>query len=47
MKLLNWFPDDIIVFFGLPGFTFSELFDLYEIYRGNTWEPFGRKTNEG
>ena len=37
------FPDDIIVFFGSPGFTFSELFDLYEINRDGNWEPFGRK----
>lgn len=36
-----------IAIFGLWGFSFSELFDLYEIYRNGNWEPFGRKTNEG
>lgn len=35
-------PDAIIIL-GLWGFTFKELFELYEIYRDNTWEPFGRK----
>ena len=34
---------NIIVNLGLWGFTFSELFDLYEIKRGENWEPFGRK----
>lgn len=34
---------DVIIILGLWGFTFKELFELYEIYRGNTWEPFGRK----
>lgn len=33
----------IIINLGLWGFTFSELFDLYEICRNGTWEPFGRK----
>lgn len=37
----------ILVIFGACLFTFSELFDLYEIYRNGNWEPFGRKTNEG
>lgn len=36
-----------IAILGLWAFSFSELFDLYEIYRNGTWEPFGRKTNEG
>lgn len=35
-----------IAILGLWGFSFSELFDLYEIYRNGNWEPFGRKTNE-
>lgn len=37
---------DAIVFLGLWGFTFKELFELYEIHRGDgprDWEPFGRK----
>lgn len=34
---------NLIVNLGLWGFTFKELFELYEIYRDNTWEPFGRK----
>lgn len=34
---------NIIAIFGLWGFSFSELLDLYEIYREGTWEPFGRK----
>lgn len=34
---------NIIVNLGLWGFSFSELFDLYEINRNGTWEPFGRK----
>lgn len=34
---------NIIVNLGLWGFTFSELFDFYEIKRGENWEPFGRK----
>lgn len=34
---------NLIAIFGLWGFTFKELFELYEIYRDNTWEPFGRK----
>lgn len=41
------FTEDVIIIFGLWGFKFKELFELYEIHRGNTWEPFGRKTNEG
>lgn len=32
-----------IMILGLWGFSFSELFDLYEINRNGTWEPFGRK----
>ncbi len=28
-------------------FDFTDLFFLYEIYRNGTWEPFGRKANEG
>ena len=32
-----------IAIFGLWGFSFSELFDLYEINRDGNWEPFGRK----
>lgn len=36
-----------IAILGLWAFSFSELFDLYEIYRNGNWEPFGRKTNEG
>lgn len=38
-------PDAIIIL-GLWGFTFKELFELYEIHRGDgprDWEPFGRK----
>lgn len=34
---------NIIVNLGLWGFTFSELFDFYEINRDENWEPFGRK----
>lgn len=34
---------NIIINLGLWGFTFSELFDFYEIKRGENWEPFGRK----
>ena len=44
------FPDfankgstNTIAILGLWGFSFSELFDFYEIYRDGTWEPFGRK----
>ncbi len=33
----------IIVNLGLWGFTFSELFDFYEIKRDGNWESFGRK----
>lgn len=33
----------VTIALSLWGYTFSELFDLYEIYRDNTWEPFGRK----
>lgn len=33
----------VTVDLGLWGFTFKELSELYEIYRDNTWEPFGRK----
>lgn len=41
------FSHDAFVILGHWTFTFSELFDLYEINRGGNWEPFGRKTNEG
>lgn len=34
---------DAVIILGTWGFTFKELFELYEIYRDNTWEPFGRK----
>ena len=37
----------ILVILGPWLFTFFELFELYEIYRNGTWEPFGRKANEG
>ena len=36
------FSNDVVIL-GLWGFTFKELSELYEIYRDNTWEPFGRK----
>lgn len=36
----------ILVILGPWLFTFYELFELYEIYRNGTWEPFGRQTNE-
>ena len=40
----GWRQDILqIVILGTWSFTFKELFELYEIYRGNTWEPFGRK----
>lgn len=35
-----------VIILGLWGFTFKELFELYEINRGDSprdWEPFGRK----
>lgn len=31
-----------IVILGLWGFSLSELFDLYEIYRDGKWQPFGK-----
>lgn len=37
----------ILVILGAWLYAFDELFNLYEIYRNGTWEPFGRKTNEG
>jgi hypothetical protein len=33
----------VTVALGLWGYTFKDLSELYEIYRDNTWEPFGRK----
>lgn len=33
----------VTVALGFRAFTFSELFDLYEINRDGNWEPFGRK----
>ena len=35
----------ILVILGAGLYAFDELFNLYEIYRNGTWEPFGRKTN--
>ena len=37
----------ILVILGAWLYAFDELFNLYEIYRNGTWEPFGRKANEG
>ena len=37
----------ILVILGAGLYAFDELFNLYEIYRNGTWEPFGRKANEG
>lgn len=37
----------ILVILGAWLYAFDELFNLYEIYRNGTWEPFGRKLNEG
>lgn len=37
----------ILIILGCWLFAFDELIELYEIYRNGTWEPFGRKTNEG
>ena len=37
----------ILVILGAWLFTFNELFDLYEIYRNENWEPFGKKLNGG
>lgn len=37
----------ILVILGCWLFAFDELIDSFEIYRNGTWEPFGRKTNEG
>lgn len=34
---------NVTVALGFRAFTFSELFDLYEINRDGNWEPFGRK----
>lgn len=37
---------DTIIILGIWGFTFKELYELYEIHRGDGprgWEPFGRK----
>lgn len=33
----------VTVALGFGGYTFKELSELFEIYRDNTWEPFGRK----
>lgn len=33
---------NLIAILGLWGFSFSELFDLYEIYRDGKWQPFGK-----
>lgn len=38
----QFWSNDVIIL-GLWGFSFKELSELYEIYRDNTWEPFGRK----
>ena len=37
----------ILVILGAGLYAFDELFNLYEIYRNGTWEPFGRKTKKG
>lgn len=34
---------EIIIILGPFMFSFNELFELHEINRDNTWEPFGRK----
>lgn len=38
---------NVTVALGFRAFTFSELFDLYEINRDGNWEPFGKKLNGG
>lgn len=44
----GWRQDflNYVIILGLWGFTFKELSELYEIYRDNTWEPFGRKVEK-
>lgn len=37
----------ILVILGAGLYAFDELFNLYEIYRNGTWEPFGRKKEKG